>query len=135
MQSSPVFRGENPRPRAPSGSARAVPESVVDVAGRNRLNERFMDNLQVTFTAFQRSDGNLIDGGTPPIKYYANSATAPLFETVAVAVAATAAFLYPIMLLRPKQLSVGGNGVSNDGRVQGSVDGHAASRSSRALSP
>lgn len=40
-----------------------------------RLSERFMDNLQQAFIAFQRTDGNLIDGGTHPIKYYANSAT------------------------------------------------------------
>lgn len=40
-----------------------------------RLVERFMDNLQHAFIAFQRSDGNLIDAGTHPIKYYANSAT------------------------------------------------------------
>jgi hypothetical protein len=40
-----------------------------------RLNERFADNLQVGFIAFQRSDGNLINAGTNPVKFYANSAT------------------------------------------------------------
>lgn len=40
-----------------------------------RLNERYADNLQVGFFAFGRYDGNLIDAGTNPVKYYANSAT------------------------------------------------------------
>lgn len=40
-----------------------------------RLNERYADNLQVGFFAFGRFDGNLIDAGTNPVKYYANSAT------------------------------------------------------------
>lgn len=40
-----------------------------------RLNERYADNLQVGFFAFTRADGNLIDAGTNPVKYYANSAT------------------------------------------------------------
>lgn len=40
-----------------------------------RLNERYADNLQTGFFAFARFDGNLIDAGTHPIKYYANSAT------------------------------------------------------------
>lgn len=40
-----------------------------------RLNERYADNLQVGFFAFMRVDGNLIDAGTNPVKYYANSAT------------------------------------------------------------
>lgn len=40
-----------------------------------RLNERYADNLQVGFFAFTRYDGNLIDAGTNPVKYYANSAT------------------------------------------------------------
>ena len=40
-----------------------------------RLNERFADNLQVGFIAFQRTDGNLINAGTNPVKYYQNSAT------------------------------------------------------------
>lgn len=40
-----------------------------------RLNERYADNLQTGFFAFCRFDGNLIDAGTHPIKYYANSAT------------------------------------------------------------
>lgn len=40
-----------------------------------RLNERYADNLQVGFFAFMRADGNLIDAGTHPVMYYANSAT------------------------------------------------------------
>jgi HK97 family phage major capsid protein len=40
-----------------------------------RLNERYMDALQIGFFAFARFDGNLIDAGTNPVKYYANSAT------------------------------------------------------------
>lgn len=40
-----------------------------------RLTERYADNLQVGFFAFARVDGNLIDAGTNPVKYYANSAT------------------------------------------------------------
>jgi HK97 family phage major capsid protein len=40
-----------------------------------RLDERFADFLQVAFLAFQRTDANLIDAGTHPIAYYANSAT------------------------------------------------------------
>jgi HK97 family phage major capsid protein len=40
-----------------------------------RLNERYADNLQVGFFAFARYDGNLIDAGTNPVKYYANSAS------------------------------------------------------------
>jgi HK97 family phage major capsid protein len=40
-----------------------------------RLNERFPDNLEVGFIAFQRTDGNLVNAGTNPIKYYQNSAT------------------------------------------------------------
>jgi len=40
-----------------------------------RLNERYADNLQTGFFAFARFDGNLIDAGTHPVKYYANSAT------------------------------------------------------------
>lgn len=43
--------------------------------GLVRLNERYADNLQVGFFAFGRVDGNLIDAGTNPVKYYANSAT------------------------------------------------------------
>jgi len=34
-----------------------------------------MDNGQVGFIAFARGDGNLLDAGTHPVKYYANSAT------------------------------------------------------------
>lgn len=40
-----------------------------------QLRERYADYLQVGFFGFQRTDGNLIDAGTNPIKYYANSAT------------------------------------------------------------
>lgn len=40
-----------------------------------RLNERYADALQVGFFAYARFDGNLIDAGTNPVKYYANSAT------------------------------------------------------------
>ena len=40
-----------------------------------RLTERYADYLQVGFLAFQRCDGALIDAGTHPISYYANSAT------------------------------------------------------------
>lgn len=40
-----------------------------------RLDERYADYLQVGFFGFQRTDGNLIDAGTNPIKYYQNSAT------------------------------------------------------------
>jgi HK97 family phage major capsid protein len=40
-----------------------------------RLDERYADTLEVGFIAFQRSDGNLINAGTAPVKYFANSAT------------------------------------------------------------
>jgi hypothetical protein len=40
-----------------------------------RLDERYADTLEVGFIAFQRTDGNLINAGTNPVKYYANSAT------------------------------------------------------------
>lgn len=40
-----------------------------------RLTERYADQLQVAFLLFARMDGNLLDAGTNPIKYYANSAT------------------------------------------------------------
>lgn len=40
-----------------------------------RLTERYADNLQVGFFAFLRTGGRLIDAGTNPVKYYANSAT------------------------------------------------------------
>ena len=40
-----------------------------------RLVERYADLLQVGFLAFVRSDGNLVDAGTAPVKHYANSAT------------------------------------------------------------
>lgn len=40
-----------------------------------RLTERYADYLQVGFLAFSRHDGALLDAGTAPVKYYANSAT------------------------------------------------------------
>lgn len=40
-----------------------------------RLNERYADLLQVGFMAYSRHDGVLLDAGTNPVKYYANSAT------------------------------------------------------------
>jgi HK97 family phage major capsid protein len=40
-----------------------------------RLNERYADKLQVGFIAFMRAGGALLDAGTNPVKYYANSAT------------------------------------------------------------
>lgn len=40
-----------------------------------RLNERYAELHQVAFLAFLRSDGELIDSGTDPVKHYANSAT------------------------------------------------------------
>lgn len=40
-----------------------------------QLRERYAEFLQVGFLGFQRFDGDLIDAGTNPIKYYANSAT------------------------------------------------------------
>lgn len=39
-----------------------------------RLNERFAENGQVAFIAFQRTDGRITSAGVP-IKWYANSAT------------------------------------------------------------
>jgi HK97 family phage major capsid protein len=40
-----------------------------------RLQERYADFLQVGFLAFSRHDGDLLDAGTAPIKYYQNSST------------------------------------------------------------
>ncbi len=40
-----------------------------------RLDERYADNNQVGFVGFLRCDGRLLDAGTNPVKYYANSAT------------------------------------------------------------
>jgi HK97 family phage major capsid protein len=40
-----------------------------------RLDERFADFHQVAFLAFSRHDGDLLDAGTHPVAYYANSAT------------------------------------------------------------
>lgn len=47
---------------------------VADMQMR-RLDERYADNLQVGFFAFQRYGGNLIDAGTGPIRFFQNSAT------------------------------------------------------------
>jgi HK97 family phage major capsid protein len=40
-----------------------------------RLTERYADQLQVAFILFARADGRLLDAGTNPVKYYANSAS------------------------------------------------------------
>lgn len=40
-----------------------------------RLDERFADFHQVAFLAFSRHDGDLLNAGTNPVKYYINSAT------------------------------------------------------------
>lgn len=50
---------------------------IRDVTGATvlRLDERYADFLQVGFIAFERHDGLLMDAGTNPVKYYANSAT------------------------------------------------------------
>jgi HK97 family phage major capsid protein len=40
-----------------------------------RLDERFADYHQVAFLAFSRHDGDLLDAGTHPVKYYANAAS------------------------------------------------------------
>jgi len=40
-----------------------------------RLDERYADYHQVAFLAFARYDGDLLDAGTHPVKYFANSAT------------------------------------------------------------
>jgi HK97 family phage major capsid protein len=40
-----------------------------------RLVERYAEFGQVGFLAFMRADGNLIDAGSNPVKYYQNSAT------------------------------------------------------------
>lgn len=40
-----------------------------------RLTERYADSGQVAFIVFLRADGRLLDAGTNPIKYAANSAT------------------------------------------------------------
>jgi len=49
---------------------------IRDVRGISlmRLAERYAEYRQVGFFAFSRHDGDLIDAGTHPIKYYANSA-------------------------------------------------------------
>jgi HK97 family phage major capsid protein len=49
-------------------------ERPMGAFGVIRLNERFMDGLQVGFLGYHRTDGNLIDA-TGAVKYYANSAT------------------------------------------------------------
>lgn len=40
-----------------------------------RLQERYAEYHQIAFLCFARYDGRLLDAGTHPIKYYANSAT------------------------------------------------------------
>jgi HK97 family phage major capsid protein len=40
-----------------------------------RLVERYADYNQTGFLAFERWDGNLVDAGTHPVKYYANAAS------------------------------------------------------------
>lgn len=40
-----------------------------------RIAEKYIESGQIGFIAFSRTDGNLIDAGQGPIKYYANSAT------------------------------------------------------------
>lgn len=40
-----------------------------------RLVERYADYLQVGFIGYLRADGNLVDAGTHPIKYYQNAAS------------------------------------------------------------
>jgi HK97 family phage major capsid protein len=40
-----------------------------------RLTERYADFNQTAFIGFQRWDGNLIDAGTHPLKYFANAAS------------------------------------------------------------
>ena len=40
-----------------------------------RLVERYADYNQTGFVAFQRWDGNLVDAGTHPVKYYQNAAS------------------------------------------------------------
>jgi predicted phage gp36 major capsid-like protein len=40
-----------------------------------RLTERYADYGQVGFILWQRADGALLDAGTHPVAYYANSAT------------------------------------------------------------
>lgn len=40
-----------------------------------RLNERYADYLQVGFMAFSRHDGDLLDAGTHPVKYFVTAAS------------------------------------------------------------
>ena len=40
-----------------------------------RLEERYADFHQVAFLAFARMDGDLLDAGTHPVKYFVNAAT------------------------------------------------------------
>jgi HK97 family phage major capsid protein len=40
-----------------------------------RFGEKFMDQGQIGFLCYARNDGNLVDAGSHPIKWYANSAT------------------------------------------------------------
>lgn len=57
------------------GALRKYHTRVVREVTLLRLTERFADYLQVGFLAFVRADGNLLDAGTNPVKYYQNSAS------------------------------------------------------------
>ena len=65
------MRDTQPHPVPPS--PRVVRR--VKQIGVLRLQERYAEALQVGFIAYQRFDGDLLDAGTNPVKYYANSAT------------------------------------------------------------
>jgi HK97 family phage major capsid protein len=40
-----------------------------------RIADKYIESGQVGFVAFSRHDGVLVNAGTNPVKYYANSAT------------------------------------------------------------
>lgn len=50
---------------------------VRDVVGATllRLNERYADYLQVGFFAYSRHDGDMLDAGTDPVKYFITAAS------------------------------------------------------------
>jgi HK97 family phage major capsid protein len=48
---------------------------LVQGTSLRRLDELFAQAGQVGFVAFMRTDGNLVDAGSHPVKFYANSAT------------------------------------------------------------
>ena len=52
-----------------------VREMNRDRCALSRLTERYADYNQTGFLAFQRWDGNLVDAGTNPLKFLAQSAT------------------------------------------------------------